>query len=175
MKEWDRAMAVSRLRTSFAASPGLCAPANSSRSRRLTAAFPVLNFRHQPARFGERGSVESDAVSDRYELVRRPPRMFATAAANVDAELLLQRRQAPLQCTDHTGGDAGRMPVHAHDGAETCHAVGEPFRNLPAMQREVGASRPSSHKFTILAVLVGRQITPFMLCTRVGESGQMRK
>src|ERR1700675_2328187 len=38
----------------------------------------------------------------------------------------------------------------AHDRAETCHAVGEPFRNLPAMQREVRAPHPSSHEFTSL-------------------------
>jgi len=63
----------------------------------------------------------------------------------------------------------------AHDGAETRHAVGEPFRHLPAMQREVGASRPSSHESTILAAKVDRQITLFMLCTRLGESGQMQK
>src|SRR5262249_46252696 len=61
----------------------------------------AINLRHQPARFGELGSVESDAVSDRYELMRRLPGMLATAAANVDAELLLQRRQTPLQRTDH--------------------------------------------------------------------------
>src|SRR4051812_37988569 len=78
----------------------------------------AIDFRHQPARFGERGSVESDAISEGYQLVRRLPGMLATAAANVDAELLLQRRQPPLQRTDHAGGDAGRMPVHAHDRAE---------------------------------------------------------
>ena len=38
----DRAMAVIRLRTSFASSPGLCAPANSNLRRRLAAALPAL-------------------------------------------------------------------------------------------------------------------------------------
>jgi putative ABC transport system substrate-binding protein len=47
----------------------------------------------------------------------------------------------------------------AHNGAETCHAVGEPFRDLPAMQREVGAPCSSSHEFRILAALVDRQIS----------------
>ena len=50
MKEWDRAMVVSRLRTCFATSPGLCAPANSSRSRRLVAALSVLTSISNSAR-----------------------------------------------------------------------------------------------------------------------------
>ena len=33
----------------------------------------AINLRNQPARFSERGSVESDTVSDRYEFVRRLP------------------------------------------------------------------------------------------------------
>src|SRR5262245_57216783 len=69
----------------------------------------AIDFGHQPARFGERGSIESDIVCDRHEFVRRLPGMFATAAANVDAELLLQRNQPSLERTDHAGGDAGRM------------------------------------------------------------------
>jgi hypothetical protein len=38
----DRAMVVSRLRTSFASSLGLCAPASSSLRRRLAAGLPEL-------------------------------------------------------------------------------------------------------------------------------------
>src|SRR5947207_4559480 len=38
----DRAIVASRLRTSFASSAGLCAPASSSLRRRFAAAFPVL-------------------------------------------------------------------------------------------------------------------------------------
>src|SRR5262249_43579970 len=41
-KDWERAIAVSRLRTSLATSPGLCAPANSKRRRRLAAVLPML-------------------------------------------------------------------------------------------------------------------------------------
>jgi len=86
------------------------------------------------------------------------------------AKLAAERRQAALQRAEHAGGDAGRMPVHAHHGAERLepermrqaaqqlvaavmvddrlahdpaeagHAIGEPARDLSAMQRKIGAS-----------------------------------
>jgi hypothetical protein len=44
--------------------------------------------------------------------------MLAAPAADVDAELIDERRQASLESADHARSDAGRMPVHAHDDAE---------------------------------------------------------
>jgi hypothetical protein len=48
-KDRDRAIVVSRLRTSFATSLGLSAPANSSRGRRLVAALSMLISISSPA------------------------------------------------------------------------------------------------------------------------------
>jgi hypothetical protein len=88
----------------------------------------------------------------------------------MEPEVLRHRAQAPLQRTDDAGGDAGRMPVHAHDaaeglepermretpqqfvatifhddrladdGAQLRHAFAQPLRHPAAMQRQVGAS-----------------------------------
>jgi hypothetical protein len=44
--------------------------------------------------------------------------MLAAAAAHVDAEFVREESQAAFEGADNAGGDAGRMPVHAHDGAE---------------------------------------------------------
>ena len=34
----------------------------------------------------------------------------------------------------------------AHDRAEPRHALAQPFRHAPAMQRQIGASRASRHR-----------------------------
>ncbi len=52
------------------------------------------------------------------QLLRRPPRVLAAAAAHLEAQLPLQRRQPALQRAHHAGGDAGGVPVHPHDRAE---------------------------------------------------------
>jgi hypothetical protein len=44
--------------------------------------------------------------------------MGAAATADMQAEFTGERFQAALQRPKHTRGDAGRVPVHAHDGAE---------------------------------------------------------
>jgi hypothetical protein len=89
--------------------------------------------------------------------------MLATAAANVNAEFLPERRQPALEGTDDARRDARRMPVHAHDspeglkperirkppqqfipairmdnslrdnGSEPGHPIGQPPRHLAAM------------------------------------------
>src|SRR5215216_2825227 len=101
--------------------------------------------------------------------------MPAATAADMQAKLSTQRLQATLQRTQHAGGDAGGMPVHAHyraerlepegmgqaaqelvaavvmddrladHGAEPRHALGKPWRNPAPMQRQVGASGSLSH------------------------------
>src|SRR4051812_18543906 len=98
--------------------------------------------------------------------------MTATAAANMEAELALQRPEAALQRADDAGGDARRMPVHAHHGSERLepermgkpaqkliasemmhdrlgddstearHADPQPLRDTTAVQREIGTSGP---------------------------------
>ena len=44
--------------------------------------------------------------------------MRALAAAYINAEFMLNRRQTALQGADDAGRDPGGMPIHAHDGAE---------------------------------------------------------
>ena len=43
--------------------------------------------------------------------MRGLPRILAPTAADVDAELLLERTQTTLQSADYTSRDAGGMPV----------------------------------------------------------------
>src|ERR1700720_2414184 len=101
--------------------------------------------------------------------------MLAAATAHMDAEFVGERSQAALEGADDAGGDAGRMPVHAHDGAERLepermrqplqefvaaimvddrlsddgaerrHAGRKPRREASAVQRQVGASGSSCH------------------------------
>ena len=121
-------------------------------------------------------AVEADLVSDRDQLARGVPRVFPAPAADVDAQLLPQRRQPALERADHARRDAGRMPVHPHDRAEGLkpkrigqaaqklvapvvmndglghhrtqpgHAVRQPFRHLSAVQRQIRTARPSRHR-----------------------------
>ncbi len=101
--------------------------------------------------------------------------MGAAAAAHAQAEFVFERRQAALERAEHAGGDAGGVPVHAHDGAERLepegvreaaqelfasvvmhdrfaqdapeagHALPEPVRHAAAVQGQVGASRALTH------------------------------
>src|SRR6202167_5538396 len=101
--------------------------------------------------------------------------MLAAATAPMDAEFVRKRPQAALEGADDAGGDAGRMPVHAHDGAERLepewkrqplqefvaavvmddglsddgaerrHAGRQPGRDASAVQKEIGTSCSSCH------------------------------
>src|SRR5512139_3214520 len=94
----------------------------------------------------------------------------------MDAELMLYRRQTALEGAHDTGCDAGRVPVHPHDGAkrleperigeaaqeliatvvvyhglrdhtaQPCHARRQPVRDLPAMQRQVRTAGALRHE-----------------------------
>jgi hypothetical protein len=141
----------------------------------------AVDLGDQAAGRGQRGAVEADALADRDQLVRGLARVPAAAAADMQAQVLLEGRQASLQGADHARGDAGGVPVHAHDGAEGLepegmgeaakqlvaavvmhdgladhgsearHAIGQPRRHPPAMQRQIGASRASSHRSNALS------------------------
>ena len=60
----------------------------------------AVDLGDQPARLRQRGAVEADPVADRDQLMRRLARMLAAAAADMDAELARQRREAALQRAD---------------------------------------------------------------------------
>ncbi len=78
----------------------------------------AIDLRHQTACLRQRGAVESGALADCDEFRRRLARVAAADAADEYAELALERLQPALQRTDDAGGDAGRMPIHAHHRAE---------------------------------------------------------
>ena len=95
----------------------------------------AVDLRHQPADVGERGAVDPDPLADRGEFKRRLSRLLAAAAADMDSEFARERLEPSLQRADHARGDAGGMPVHAHDRAERL----EPERMSEATQQLVAA------------------------------------
>ena len=136
----------------------------------------AVDLGDEPAGGGERRSVEAHLISDRDQLVRGLAREPAAPAADVNPELALQRREPALERSNDAGRDAGRVPVHAHDGperlepervsqaaqqlvapvvmddgladdrAEPGHAIGQPARHVPAMERQIGGSSSSRHR-----------------------------
>jgi len=120
-------------------------------------------------------AVEPQLLSDSEKLLRGGAGVPPAAAADMNTKLSLKRGQAALQGADHAGGDAGGMPVHphdraeglkperigepaqqlrtpvmmhdrfSHDGAEPGHALREPLRHAPAMERQVCGSGATRH------------------------------
>ena len=118
------------------------------------------------SRCDRRAPLSSSGV--RRECLPRPPQTWMPSSP-------CQRRETALQCADHAGGDAGRMPVHAHDGAEGLepegmrqppqefiaavvmddgladdgaerrHALPQPRRHAAAVERKISAACPSCH------------------------------
>jgi hypothetical protein len=84
----------------------------------------TVDLRDKTARARQLGSVDADALAEQAQLVWRLPRMLSAAAAHVDAEFVGEWSQAALEGTDDAGCDAGRMPVHPHDGAERLEPEG---------------------------------------------------
>ena len=143
----------------------------------------AVHLGDEPARACERRAVDAGALADRDQLLRRLARMPPAPAAHMDAELGLQRREAALERAEHARRDAGGMPVHSHHGAERLkpermrepaqqfvapvvmhdrlrdhgaeprHALAQPGRHAPAMQRQVGASGPAGHGIFILRTI----------------------
>ena len=130
----------------------------------------AVDLGHQPAHIGERGAVDPDPLADRRKFGWRLARLLAAPAADMDSELARQRLEAALERADHARGDPRGVPVHAHDRAkrlkpervskatqqlvaavmvddrlrddraEAGHAVREPRRHPPAVQRQIRAS-----------------------------------
>src|SRR5580700_10062870 len=104
--------------------------------------------------------------------------MIAPPAADMKSEFVAERRQPAFERAQYAGGDAGRMPIHSHhraerlkpewmrqpaqkfvapvvmddglghDSAKPRHAVGQPFRHVAVMERQISAAgflhRPGS-------------------------------
>lgn len=135
----------------------------------------AVDLGHQAAGARQLCAVEADAVGELQQLVRRLARVLTSAATDINSELVLKRSEPALQCADHGGGDAGRVPVHSHHCAERLepermrqpleeriaavmmhdrlgddrsqrrHATCQPRRNPAGVKREIGAAGSSSH------------------------------
>src|SRR6478672_512787 len=84
----------------------------------------AVDLCNQPARLRKRCTVKTYPLSNRKKLVRGLSRKSSAAAAHMDAKFVLQRSKTAFQGTNHTRGDTGRMPVHAHDGTERLEPKG---------------------------------------------------
>ncbi len=78
----------------------------------------TVDFRDEPARAHERRSINPGAAADFLQFMRGAARVGAFAAAHVEAQFMLNRRQTAFQRADDAGRDSRRMPIHTHDGAE---------------------------------------------------------
>jgi hypothetical protein len=135
----------------------------------------AVDLGDEAARLGKREAVEADSRADPLELGRCLARMAAASAADMQAELTRERRQAPLQRADDAGGDARRVPVHPHhrpeglepermrqtpqqllaavmldyrladDRAQPRHALSQPGRDTAVVQGQVGAAGSTRH------------------------------
>jgi len=78
----------------------------------------TVDFRDQAAAVHQRVGVQAGSFANLQQLGRGLSRVTAAAAANMNAQFPLHRREPALQGADHTGGDAGGVPVHAHHSAK---------------------------------------------------------
>ena len=138
----------------------------------------TVDFCDEPARRGECGAVKADLGTDVLELMRGPTRMRPAAAAHMNAKIAGERSKTALQRADNTSRDARGMPVHPHNGtkrlepervrqaaqqlaapimvddrladhrAELGHAIGQPSRDVAAMQWQIGTAGFASHQRT---------------------------
>jgi hypothetical protein len=84
----------------------------------------TVDLGNKAACTNEPPAVQTNAIAENIQFVGRPTRMLAAAAADENAELILQRSKAALQCTDDARCDSRRVPVHAHDGPEKLEPEG---------------------------------------------------
>src|ERR671915_294549 len=67
----------------------------------------AVDLGNEPARVSQGNAIEAISVAEGDELARGCTRVPAAAAADVNAELVLERCKAALQSADDAGGDAG--------------------------------------------------------------------
>ena len=78
----------------------------------------AVDFGGQSTGFCQRVTVEANAIAESHKFARRQPRMFAAAAADVQAEFAAQGVEAALKRPKHACRDAGGMPIHPHQRAK---------------------------------------------------------
>jgi len=131
----------------------------------------VVDAGGEAAGAGEILAVEAGTGGELNQLVGRAAGVAAAASADGEAQLREAGIEAALECAKDGRGDAGGVPIHAHDRAEGLkpegitetgeefggtvgvndtlgdgcakegHALGKPGGNTPAMKGEVGGSR----------------------------------
>src|SRR3979411_1060882 len=84
----------------------------------------AINFRDQAAGTCKRHCIQSRPLAHLYELIRRAPRVSATATAHVQPKFILNWRQTALERPDYARRNPRRMPVHSHDAAERLEPEG---------------------------------------------------
>jgi hypothetical protein len=95
----------------------------------------AVDLRYETAGTCQPGAVETDTFAEKTQFVRSLSGVLTAATADMDAEFVREGPQAALEGADDARGDAGRMPVHAHDGAERL----EPERMRQPLQEFVAA------------------------------------
>ena len=132
----------------------------------------VVDSGGEATRAGELVAVEAGAGSEFDQLGGGAPGMFSAASAEGEAEVGKARVESAFafECPHDGGGDAGGVPIHAHNGAkslkpegiaeageefggavglndafgdrrtELSHALGQPGRDMAAVQWKIGGS-----------------------------------
>src|ERR1700733_11283498 len=95
----------------------------------------AVDFCDQPARSLEGCGIDAGHIADLSKFMGRAARLGTLTAANVQSKFALDRSKTAFQGADDARGDAGRMPIHAHDGAEGL----EPERMRQPLQEFVAA------------------------------------
>ena len=136
----------------------------------------AVDLGDQAAGAHQRGRVQPQPLAERGQLVGRAARVAPAAAADVQAQLVLDGPEAALERADHAGGDPRRVPVHPHHRAERLEpervatagaaprcgrtrarsprrsrgrgapSARQPRGHAPAVQRQVGGSRLLRHR-----------------------------
>ena len=135
----------------------------------------AVNLGNQPAGAHEILSVNSYAVAQHVQFIRRSAGMTTAATANIDPKFVANGLEAAFQSTDDARCDARGMPVHAHDcakglepkrvrqptkkfiativlndrltdyGAQRGHARRQPWRYTPVVEGKVSAAAAACH------------------------------
>lgn len=131
----------------------------------------VVHARGEPAGAGQFIAIQPGSAGEFTEFIGRSLRVPAASAADGKAQLGETRIEPALERSHNGGGDAGRVPIHPHHAAQSLkperiaqaceelrwpieqnnlfgdgsskqrHALSQPWRNMPAMEREIGRAR----------------------------------
>ena len=148
----------------------------------------VIDARREAAVAHQRFAIQAVLVRHTAEFGRGVSRVPSAAAADEDAEFAGPWIQSAFERAHYRGGDAGRMPVHAHYAAkglepegvaepaeefgaavlqqdafrDRCaqrrHALGQPGGHMAAMQRQIGMARALHPGFSLPLQLIQMRV-----------------